>query len=461
MLGTAAPAAAPAPVLVAADLPARMPSPLGLGALAGELSVLLRNGDTDPVRHEAALDGLVRAARGDRELAARVLEPLIPQWPGYWPALIAAACGRSRARPARQTTRESPPLSLFIDGRSAELIPRLIQQPPPGLLATPSTVDGHVDPARALSLLRQADNDGWQPSAGDLTQALMRLPREVDPAVHTAAARLASPAGRRFAAWLSTGVTEPRTWIEEVDKTAYLPSLRVAMLDPVGLPSELGDARTASERSAFTWHMPPLALWPMVTPSHREIAAAHLQPYVAIALDRQDPGTGFLYGLAAADGPVGPATAATMMYALANRRENVRLAAGDALTALASRPDWDSSGVGVELGILASSDRVVLRRTLQPLTEALKAGAHDAVWQIASAALPDLLAAKPRPGLPELLRLAADAARAGRHTAVPAGLAALTDKPGRSQLTTAARKLAEALGPWSATQGGPIHRSPV
>jgi hypothetical protein len=444
-LGTAAPAAVPVPVLAAADLPTEMPPPLDLGALAGELSVLLRNGDTDPVRHEAALDGLVRAARGDRDLAARVLEPLIPHWYGYWPALIAAAFGRSTAHPGRQVTREDTPLSLFVNGRSAELIPRLIHQPPPGLLATPATVAGHVDPARVLSLLQRADRDHWQPAAGDLTQALLRLPREVDPALHTAAARLTSPAGRRFAAWLAGGVTEPRTWIEEVDETTYRPSQRIAMLDPAGLPSELGDTRTARERSAFTWHMPSLALWPMVTPSHREIAAAHLQPYVASAVDRQDPGTGFLDGLAAADGPAGPATALTMVYALANRRESVRLAAGDALITFAARPGWDSTGIGVELGILAGSDRIVLQRTLQPLTEALKAGAHDAVWQIASAALPDLLAAKPRPGLPELLTLTADAARAGRHTAEPPGLAALTGKPGRSQLATAARKLAEAL----------------
>jgi hypothetical protein len=444
-LGTAAPAAAPVLVLAAADLPREMPPPLDLGALAGELSVLLRNGDTDPVRHEAALDGLVRAARGDRDLAARVLEPLIPQWYGHWPALIAAACGRSAAHPGQQVSRYDTPLSLFVNGRSAELIPRLIHQPPPGLLATPATVAGHVDPTRVLSLLQQADRDNWQPAAGDLTQALLRLPREVDSAVHTAAARLTSPAGRRFAAWLAGGVTEPRTWIEEVDTTTNGPSRRVAMLDLAGLPSELVDTRTARERSAFTWHMPALGLWPMVTPSHREIAAAHLQPFVASAVDRQNPGTGFLEGLAAADGPAGPATASTMVYALANRRESVRLAAGDALTAFAARPGWDSTGIGVELAILAGSDRIVLQRTLQPLTEALKAGAHDAVWQIALAALPDLLAAKPRPGLPELLTLTADAARAGRHTAELPGIAALTGRPGRSQLATAARSLAEAL----------------
>ncbi|MBE1489397.1 hypothetical protein [Plantactinospora soyae] len=444
-LGTAAPAAAPVPVLAAVELPTEMPPPLDLGALAGELSVLLRNGDTDPIRHEAALDGLVRAARGDRELAARVLEPLITHEFGYWPALIAATFGGSAGHPGRQVTRADTPLSLFVRGRSLELIPRLIYQPPPGLLATPATLAGHVDPARVLGLLQQADRDRWQPAAGDLTQALLRLPREVDPAVHTAAARLGSPAGRRFAAWLADGVTEPRTWIEEVEGTTSRPGRRVAMVDPAGLPAEVGDARTAADRSASTWQMPALALWPMITPAHREVAAAHLQPFVAAAVDRQDPGTGFLTGLAAADGPVGPATALTMVYALANRRESVRLAAGDALTRFAARPGWDGSGIGVELGILAGSDRIVLQRTLQPLTEALRAGAHHAVWQIASAALPGLLAAKPRPGLPELLTLAADAARTGRHTAEPPGLAALTGKPGRSQLATAARKLAEAL----------------
>ncbi|MBF9133223.1 hypothetical protein I0C86_30305 [Plantactinospora sp. S1510] len=445
-LGTAAPAVVPAPVLAAAELPREMPSPLDLGALAGELSVLLRNGDTDPVRHEAVLDGLVRAANGDRDLAARVLEPLITHWYGYWPALIAATFGRSVGSPGRQIPREHAPLSLFVNGRLAELRPRLIHQPPPGLLATPATVAGHVDPARVLNLLQQADRDRWQPAAGDLTQALLRLPREVEPAVHAAAARLSSPAGRRFAAWLADGVTDARTWIEEVDETTYDRSRRIAMLDLAGLPAEIGDARTAAERSASAWHMPSLALWPMITPSHREIAAAHLQPVVALAVDHQNPGTGFLDGLAAADGPAGPATALTMVYALANRREGVRLAAGDALSTFAARPGWDSTGIGVELGILAGSDRIVLQRTLQPLTEALKAGAHDAVWQIASAALPDLLAAKPRPGLPELLTLAADAARLGRHTGQePPGLAAITGRPGRSQLATAARKLAEAL----------------
>ncbi|GLH96363.1 DUF6493 family protein [Phytohabitans aurantiacus] len=444
-LGTAAPASTPAPVLAAADLPTLMPPPLDLGGLAGELSVLLRNGDTDPVRHEAVLDGLVRAARGDRDLATRVLEPILPRWPGLWSALITAACGNHADYPAQQVTSKVPRFSMLIEGRATELIPLLFRQPPPGLLATPSTVAGHVDPARVLSLLERADRDGWQPATGDLTQALMRLPREVDPAIHTAAARLTSPAGRRFAAWLAAGVIDPRTWIEEVPATAYSSGMRVAMLDAPGLPSEFSDARAARERSSFGWPRPALALWPMVTPSHRELAAAHLQPYVAAALESPDPGTAFLDGLAAADGPAGPATAVTLAYAMANRRESVRLAAGDALTTLASRPGWDSTGVGVELGILAASDRVVLRRTLQPLTEALKAGAHDAVWQITSAALPDLLAAKARPGLPELLRLAADAARAGHHTVSPAGLAALASRTDRTQLTTAARKLAEAL----------------
>ncbi|WP_344407151.1 hypothetical protein, partial [Dactylosporangium fulvum] len=381
------PAAAPVPVLVA-DLPAGMPPPLDLGALAGELATTLRRDDDDPVRYELILDGLVRAANGDRAAAARVLRPLVPQWVPQWRNLIGAVAGPW----APSRTPSDHPLAEFIEDRALELAVQLMRDPPPALLATPATVVGHVDPARVLGLLQQAERDGRQPGDLDLTQALLRLPREVDVAVHTAAARLTSPAGRRFAAWLA-GVAEPRTWVVAVPQQSYRFIGRLAMLDPAGLPAGLADPRTAAERARVGWSMPGLELWPMVTPSHREVAAAHVQAYVAAGVDNGTLGAGVLEGLAAADGPPGPAMALTMAYALANHRETARLAAGDALITLAARPDWDSTGIGTELAELAVADRIVLQRTLRPLTDALKAGAHDAVWQVTSAALPALLAA--------------------------------------------------------------------
>lgn len=365
----------------------------------------------------------------------------MPQWPGPWADLIAAVTGLPA--PPRYDDpyahRYVTPFGVLIQRRSTELAARLAADPPPALLATPATVAGHVDPGRVLGLLQQAERDGWQPGHTDLAQALLRLPRSVDAAVHAAADRLTSPAGRRFADRLADG-TEPRTWIEDVPDQPYYPGRRIAMLDPAGLPAEVADPRTAAQRVTGASHLPGLALWPMVAPSHREVTAAHIQPHLLVAYG--SPGTAFLEGLAAADGPPGPAMSLILAYTLASRRQDVRLASADALVTLAARPDWDSTLVGAELGVAAGADRIVLQRTVQPLTEAFKAGARDAVWQAITAALPALLAAKPRPGLADLIALAADAG-GGRSLDLP-DLRALAARPGRSHLVESARRLAPA-----------------
>jgi hypothetical protein len=439
LLGAPAPAPAPVAVLAAA-LPAAFPPPLDLGALAGELATVLYKGDDDPVRHELLLDGLLRAARGDRTATARVLAPLLPQPASSWADLVARAAGLTRPpQDDRRDLRYATILGGFIRRRSAELAARLAADPPPALLATPATVAGHVDPDRVLGLLQRAERDGWQPGTADLTQALLRLPRTVDAAVHAAAARLTSPAGHRFASWLA-GPAEPRTWVEEVPHLAYFPGRRIAMLDPAGLPAELADPATAADRVRNTWHLPGLALWPMVAPSHREATAAHIQPF--IVAPEGSPGTAFLDGLAVADGPAGPAMALVLAYTLTADRDDLRLAAADALIALAARPGWDGTAVGEELGALAGTDRIVLQRALQPLAEARRAGAHDAVWQVTTAALPALLAASPRPGLADVIGLAADLA-GGRSLDLPA-LRALAGRPGRTRAAVEARRLAAA-----------------
>ena len=183
----------------------------------------------------------------------------------------------------------------------------------------------------------------------------------------------------------------------------------------------------------------------MIAPSHREASVAHLQPLIAGTLERGNPGTAFLDGLAAADGPPGPAMSLTMAYALAGHREAVRMAAGDALVTLAARPEWDSSGVGAEIGVLAASDRIVPQRVVRPLTEALKAGAHAAVWQVTAAALPALPADSRRPGLADLLALAGAAAQAGGYRAQLPELTAFVAGASRSRVATAARQLAVVM----------------
>ncbi|MEV4544713.1 DUF6493 family protein [Micromonospora echinaurantiaca] len=434
-------AAPPAPVAVAprvAEPPAQMPPPLDLGALAGELAIVFRKGNDDPVRYELLLDGLVRAARGDRAAAERVLRPMVPQWTGPWPAVVAAATGNYVSAETPHRWAEPHPVTRFLERRVTELAERLLKEPPPALLATPATVAGHVDPARVLTLLRTAEDDGWQPGHADLTQAILRLPREVNEVVHAGARRLASPAGRRFAAALTTRV-EPRTWVEEVGHQPHRTGRRMAILDPTGLPAELAEPLDAVPRINHIGWTGGLPLWPMIAPSHREVMAAHLQPFVAAAVEQGTIPTGILSGLATADGPPGPAMWSTMAYALANHRQPVRLAAGDALITLAARPDWDSAGIGAEIGALAAAGRIVLQRVVPPLTEVLRAGAREAVWQVTSAALPMLLPAGARPALADLVTLAADAAPCDRPVDLP-GLAALAADPRRNRLTEAARR---------------------
>jgi hypothetical protein len=106
--------------------PPAMPAPLDLAALAGELVIVLRGDRDDPVRHELLLDGLVRAARGDRAEAARVLKPLLVNAWQPWRELIYAACGEvAPPLPHPPYHERNPlPLNVFISNRHTELVGR-------------------------------------------------------------------------------------------------------------------------------------------------------------------------------------------------------------------------------------------------------------------------------------------------------------------------------------------------
>lgn len=425
--------------------PAPMPAPLNLAALAGELVIVLRGGLDDPVRHELILDGLVRAARGDRAEAARVLKPLLANAWQPWRELIFAASGET-APPLPNPGYYVPkpmPLNAFISSRHSELVARLQADPPPALLATPATAAGHVDPARVLALLREAERDGWQPGHADLTQALLRLPRAIDPGLHAQAQRLMSPAGRKFASWLaSAGTDEPATWIEDVRVGRDNSVRRVAMLAPGERLATVDDPRPPGERLVHVWDRSMMGLWPAIAPSHREVVAAHVQP---IAAAGGAMSIRFLEGLALADGPPGPAMSSVLANTLAHSRESVRLAAADALLTLGARPDWTSTGVGTEVATLVLAEHIVLQRVVKALAEVSRAAAHHTIWEVAVAALPALISGGARPGLADLVILATTAARTGRHTASMPELDAVAAKPGRGQLVVAARELAAIL----------------
>jgi Family of unknown function (DUF6493) len=436
-LPAAAPVMTPPPV---------MPAPLDLAALAGELVIVLGGDRDDPVRHELLLDGLVRAARGDRAETARVLKPLLANAWQPWRELIFAACGEVAPPlpPPAYHERNPLPLNVFISGRHTELVARLPADPPPALLATPATTAGHVDPTRVLVLLREAERDGWQPGHADLTQALLRLPRDIESGVRVEAERLVSPAGQAFASWLAGAPNEgePATWIEEVRVGLDNSVRRVAMLAPGERLAMLADPRTPGQRVWNVWDRSLIGLWPAIAPSHREVIAAHVQP---IAAADGAMSTRFLEGLALADGPAGPSMSSILANLLAATREPVRFAAVDALLTLGARPDWTSTGVGTEVAALVIGEQIVLQRVVKALAEASRAGAHHTIWEVAAAALPMLLPAGARPGLAELITLATAAARAGGRTASMPELDTVAAKPGRGQLVVAARELAAVL----------------
>ncbi|MFI6071492.1 hypothetical protein ACIA5C_07865 [Actinoplanes sp. NPDC051343] len=365
------------------------------------------------------------------------------------------------------------PLGL-LGARVAELAAQFdAGRPPPFLLAYPSLRDGHVDPARVLFRLAAADADGWQPGRLDLAQALLRLPRRVDAAVTGAAARLCSPAGRRFATWLREGgLPDPPVTVTVLPgppmrRLATLPCLQLPSgpLPPPAFPVDAPIERAAASKvlcqppplpggekvkqpglTIFAGH-PPTEGWPMVLPGHREIVAAHVQPFLVPAADQDHHGgTGVLPALARAGGPFGPAMALCLAYGLAARYEQDRRPAVDALLHLASTGGLDAPLVGRELGQLLTAGRVVLGRIVPALAQVQRDGAPHVVWTIARTLVPVLLRMdRPPQATPDLLALAASAAAAIGAAADLPEVAALAAHPGRTRLVTEAGRLARTL----------------
>ncbi|MEE6258736.1 DUF6493 family protein [Plantactinospora sonchi] len=476
--------APPAPVAAADPLPTAgppswevepAPPPVAsVGELAGEVSRLRREW-TDPVLLERVLAGLVHWFRVDRAGLVAALAPDAPPWNGPPWNVLRAVVGRDdpetdpRVNPVSPVAEPAP--RVLLHRRLAELAARFrADTPPPALLATPAAVNGQVDPERLLGLLVAAERDGWQPGEADLTQALLRLPRDAStPALRAAAAVLRSPAGRRLHHWLDQGgLPDPvvdtvlvrrrpcthrggsyygyRCWCLDQPDFRLVTEVRPAAAEwPVPPDLVTLPAGDAARYRAYGVHWAPedLTLWPSVLPSHREVAAAHVQPYVAPSGDSdRNGGTEALPALARGDGPFGPAMALCLAYGLAARRDADRLRAVDAVVLLAGRGQFDGERLGHLLGDLAGGGQVVLRRVVGALEEVSRAGAGAAVWAVAAGALPALLGlAEPRPGTADLMTLAAGT---GIRREIP-GVAEVAARTGRSRLVTEARRLSRTV----------------
>ncbi|MBB5782272.1 DUF7825 domain-containing protein [Nonomuraea jabiensis] len=324
----------------------------------------------------------------------------------------------------------------------------------PALLATPTEPTGHVDPAilvGRMELLR-----GAEPLAADFEQALLRLPRYVDPELIVRAGELPSRAGRELAAWLRGG-----GWPDPVvDWTSHRQEragyglrggsyrLRVDVVPPAGLPAWLARLWVIDARHTYLSYRRDALWWPLIMPSHREVVASWLVRCMPWPSDGNDFTMAALAAAAHGEGPVGAATAVAIAGGLGHRRDAQRAAAAEAALTLAARGQFPAPEFGWAVAELIRHEFVTLKRIAVALGDLAAAGAHDQVWRALAVALPLLLPGpgeRPRAGLGELLGVAARAAVLAGGKGEIFGLAEMAARKGSSLVLHEARRLHEAV----------------
>ncbi|MEU6724007.1 hypothetical protein ABZ917_09875 [Nonomuraea wenchangensis] len=440
----------------------------------------LRRRPDEPLQFERLLAALVELAGRDRDaVAAGLRRWRRRRWPkqpfdpvqlavcvsGYDEdrRLLLDRCGLAIVSPADSLAltaalagaNTSPYVGSRIDRFVAQRFREVVAmferraEAVPVLLAAPTSPTGHVDPEALLERLARLGER--EPLAADLQQALLRLPRRVDPEVAARAERLPVRAGRALAAWVrGGGLPDPEVvWsVETVEHDAgpgWGSWQRVEVLariepDP-GLPEPV---RGLCRIDPLRDHAPEEAWLPYVLPSHRELVAAHLLLRLPVRLDSRDGLVQHVAVMVHGDGPVGRAAVSTIALGLGHKHPGQRAAAIDALVTLAVRGQLPAAELGHVLALLIGAGMVRLQRVTGALAELTAMGAHAEVWAALAAALPPLLPApgeRSRPGLGDLLKVAADAAElAGGHGDVP-GLAEVAARKGSSLVVYEARRL--------------------
>jgi len=516
----------PVPVL-AAPAAAAMPPPVGSAEeLAAEISALyaaIPDGH-DPVSLERVLAGLVSCGAAGQAALAAALQPVLARYgwiqPGrprlraeehqviYGPLDLivgAAVCppegpanGRLPAYPEYGGRDRLPGPYAGLMARMYEIAVGVCYAPRPLLVSAPSTMTGLIEPGELLSRLQRAAAEGWEPWPLDLGQALLRLPRDPDPATAARAAGLGTPAGTALARRLTAGAADPEVTVAPrsallmrlpqspgvivnrltaaqaaavqehqggrrvtiADEDVILATVRSSSPEPgrAGDPCELaGDlpepelwlegARFYDNQMrgyAAGW----MSCWPMMLPAHRDVIAAHMVPLLLKRVGEGRGGGGVLPALARADGPVGAGMHLALAYGLGARDQGDRTAAADALVILAARGQLDGEALGRQLGFLVARGTVSLTRVLPGLREVARAGALAPVWPLVAAMLPQILppaVSQPPQRAAELIALGVEAAQAIRPAATLPCLAALAAGQGSSQLAVQARRLRDAL----------------
>ncbi|NUS42981.1 MAG: hypothetical protein HOQ24_04740, partial [Mycobacteriaceae bacterium] len=431
LLATLAQPATPAPLPLAppvGPIVPEMPPPITTPAAAAEELAAMLSGDGSVATMERVLAALIEMYGRDHEALRSAIRPVVEcrrdslqsSWAnGYWlrlgmmlfdllepplrtPMRLEEAFGglhddHPLAQPLHDPER-SPATLMEMRLLATQLYLR--RSPVPRLVATPTRCNGHLDPAVLVDRMSQAERDGWQPWRVDLSQALLRLPRE-DPGgdVRRRAEQLTSPAGQMVARQLRKGHVDPVViaYAQHGKGGRYrwmapLPERRVAVtIEP---PQNVSPIETALftlpryEQPQSHW-ISNETLWAAALPSHREVVAAWAVTGLAVAADSRGgvgDHTQLLPLLAENHGPTGPATQLAIVYGMTVPDAADRVAAVDALLAFGNEVDWRA--VGGHLGDTVCAGSLVLTRAARVLRDAAEAGAVDTAWQICLGALP-------------------------------------------------------------------------
>jgi hypothetical protein len=457
---------------------AELPPPIAtVPELVSEVVAVLGSAAEDAVAWERVLDALARLATTQPDALRAGATPIIgvPEEPTPWAdryavwspslqlrrVLDAIVSGPVRRRRVWDFVRGTPreesvtdlrprlapgagPLRVFV-ARLQELALTIGTPKTHRLLATPTSATGHLDLATLVGRIAELERINAEPGPVDLGQALVRLPRAIDPDAAAEATRLTSVAGRTLAAWLNAGgLPDPATYLRITSRHRVGVDPAPDSAHPV-VRTLLG-AEPWRSRDGSQWYP---GLWPAVMPSHREVIAAYLLPGVtdAAVFDVRG-GSVVLPRLAETTGPIGPAMRLCLAYGLAAKHPEDRAATVDAVLLLAASGDPVDGETGVDVGTLCADGEIVLGRVVAALDEVARAGAPAAAWAILAGALPALLdATKPPRGLPDLLQLASKVAPAGGTVGadVRHRLTVLADRR-TSRVSTEARRLLGRLG---------------
>ncbi|MEE1798898.1 DUF6493 family protein [Streptomyces sp. JV176] len=345
-------------------------------------------------------------------------------------------------------------------------------------------VDRGGDPATAGAAAALGTPEGdrlaaWLTADGAPVPALRPMAEPPRPARAGDAVAAAWPAQALTgkAAAFAAGLRPWRKEKEKQERTERAELLAVRREFPVAF-AWLGHPGARAVPRCYHWDGLRDAHWTAVLPQDREALAARLlTEAMSSARDDQRGGTWWLPLLAEGGGRAGRCLHRGVAYGLGARHAQDRLSAVDALLVLAARGELAGPMLGEELAALVISGDVKINRLADAARTAAATGAYGTVASVLLPALPALLAPDPvapesadresadreasvasasvapgasrsvsaRPGLGEILSVAADCVeRRGGAEEIP-GLPELAGRGGTSQVITQAARLLAAI----------------